>query len=300
MGAKGQEAETAVEVSADTAPEGVNWADLAVDTDGDDAFVFEPAEGDSSQDDSTEPPGADSQESSDSKPAATPPQPEPVSTQKEPTPQVAQQPVAQSPAQPTQPQPQAAPPVDPAEMRAKYVEGLMTEYALSQEDALALATQPETVMPRIAANMHMRVMQDVAAHVQQVFAMVPEMLKQQLAQQEAESSAKQEFYSAWPGLSEHHAAVVANARMVRQANPNATRQQVIDMAGVLTATALGLDPNTLKAKPAATTQVRQTVPVQQARPPKPAAVGSSPNPVATESPNIFGQFAEEDEDWLRG
>lgn len=276
------------------ASEGVNWGDLATDFDGSDAFVLEPEVGDSLPAESAQAPGAVTpagvEQQQTPPPAVEPPQ-APSQVQQ---PQTPQQPVAQPPSTPEAPQP----PINVEELRAAYAQSLSQDYAITPDDALLLSTQPEVALPRLAANMHLRVMQDVIRHVQTVFAGVPQMLSQQMEQQRAEQEAKQEFYSAWPGLSSHHDRVVSNAALVRQANPQATRAQVIEMAGMMTAMALGLDPAAVRTaqQVAAQHTIRQTPGI----PPRPAAVGSSPSMAPTSSNNIFESFADEDTNWMRG
>lgn len=288
-----------------SAPEGVNWADLAVDADGGDAFVLEPLGADSGTASSYELSGADpvaGQAATSTTPTTPALAPTPA-TAPAVQPSAEQIPVQQVVQQPTPAQPPATqePAVNPAELSARYMQGLTTEYGLSQEDALALQTQPETVLPRLAAQMHMRVMQDVVKHVQQMAAYVPQMLQAQLAQQEAENSAKQEFFGEWPGLSAHYQATVQNAMMVRQANPNATKQQVIEMAGMVTAMALGLDPSAVRRQ-AQAQQVQRQMPAPRATnvPPRPAAVGSGPAALAPQSKSIWGEFADDDINWMNG
>ena len=136
-----------------------------------------------------------------------------------------------------------------------------------------------------------------------MMTMVPQMLEARVAQQTAETEAKQVFYSAWPGLAAHHDRVVQNAALVRQANPQATKEQVIEMTGMMTAIALGLDPAAAKqgGQRIAPTAPRQAPAVPMAVPPhRPAAPGASVSSPPLQQQNVFASFADEDIDFLRG
>lgn len=267
----------------------VNWADFAVDVDDEGAFIADPVGelGSSEQAlTSTAPP--------------PPPAQLPSSEQTPPVaPQAAPSTPTPAPATPAEPPPVAAPVQSQEELLAKYRAELETGYAISQDDALALATAPETVLPRLAANVHQRVMQEVSQHVQQMMTMIPQMLEARVAQQTAETEAKQVFYSAWPGLSQHHDRVIQNAALVRQANPQATKEQVIEMTGMMTAIALGLDPRAVRAN-AAAGSVPAPAPRQAVQPHRPAAPGGAVNSAPLPQQNVFASFADEDIDFLRG
>ena len=114
--------------------------------------------------------------------------------------------------------------------------------------------------------------------------------------------AKQALYGAWPGLQAHHDRVVANAALVRQANPQATREQIIEMAGMMTAIALGVDPSTLRGQQAQAQRVQASAQTQRpmSAPHKPAAAGSTPNQLPVQQQNVFANFADEDLDFLKG
>lgn len=267
----------------------VNWADFAVDVDDEGAFIADPV---------------GELDSSDQALTSTAPPPSPAQLpSSEPTSPVAPQaaPSAQTPA-PAAPAEQPAAPApaqSPEELLAKYRADLETGYAISQDDALALATAPETVLPRLAANVHQRIMHEVSQQLQQMMTMVPQMLEARVAQQTAETEAKQVFYSAWPGLSQHHDRVIQNAALVRQANPQATKEQVIEMTGMMTAIALGLDPRAVRANAAAGV-APSPAPRQAVQPHRPAAPGGAVNSAPLPQQNVFASFADEDIDFLRG
>lgn len=284
-------------VAEGSAPDtGVNWGDLDVDVDGG-AYVEEPI---APVEEPT--PAQPVQQASAQTPSAPQQQPQVQGQQPAQAPQTpAASPEVQTPeGQQQVQQPQQAP-VDAAELQRQFREQLEAEFAISQDDALALSTAPETVMPKLAANMYQRIMQDVMQQFQQFGAGIPAMMQQYAERVRVEEQAKQEFYGEWPGLSQHHDRVMANALLVRQANPNATRQQMIEMAGMMTAMALGVDPMSVRRQAGQTTAQpqRQFQPVQAQIPPRPAGLAPAQNLSVGES-NIFGEFANEDMNWLKG
>lgn len=190
-------------------------------------------------------------------------------------------------------QPQQLPQgVSPEEQLAQYENALVQGYALSEEDAVALLTQPETVFPKLAKNLHMNVMREVQNQMQHMMQAVPQMMKFEAERVAREESAKTDFFGVWPGLKDHYQAVVGNAHMVRRANPNATREQIVEMAGTLTAMGLGLDPTTLRGN-----AQRQVSQVQAQRPVRPIGPAGSPAGVPQKPQNTFSQFADEDLNW---
>lgn len=273
----------------------VDWGDLAdypTDVDETSAFLVEG--------DVSEPIESPAEE------VAATTSPAPVQTEQlvppAPTPQEAQPTAAVPPAESPAPAPiSTQPAIDPEAFRAQYRESLQADYGLSEEDAAAFQVDPASVMPRLAANMHMRVMQDVVRHVEMALKTVPAMMEQRLAFVQQEDAAKQEFFSEWPGLSEHYSAVLQNAKLARQANPTATKAQLIQMAGVLTATALGLDPAAV-GKVRVGTPPPPAAPAKpvQAAPFKPAAAGSAPGGFTEPELGLYEAFAAEDEAWMRG
>lgn len=218
-------------------------------------------------------------------PVASPAQPQTSAQQPA---QAVQQP--QTPQQVEQPQ-QLPTGMSPEEQLAQYENALVQGYALSEEDAVALLTQPETVFPKLAKNLHMNVMREVQQQMQHMMQAVPQMLKFEAERVAREESAKTDFFGVWPGLKDHYQAVVGNAHMVRKANPNATREQIVEMAGTLTAMGLGLDPATLRAA------AQRAVVQQPQRPVRPIGPAGSPAGVPQKPQNTFSQFADEDLNW---
>ena len=70
---------------------------------------------------------------------------------------------------------------------------------------------------------------------------------------------RKESSGEWPGLKEHKAVMLKNVILARQAQgPQATAEQVLEAAGVLTAMSLGLDPMTVRKNAASATNATGT------------------------------------------
>lgn len=272
---------------------GVNWAELATDVDDAGGFVIEPLEPSPSgtPDPQVAPQVTDPNVQTPAV-AATPP------ADQHPSQPVVTAPLPQSPVQPQVASPEPSAPTNPVELEAQYREQLSKEYAVNDDDALAFSTTPETIIPKFAANLHMRIMRDVVGQIRQVVDSLPQIMQSQVERVQAEESAKREFYGEWPGLAQHHDRVLANAVMVRQANPMATKQQVIEMAGMMTAVAMGMDPATVRRQ-AGAQQQQPRMPQAQPQFTRPAGLTPATNGASVGPDNVFGQFADEDADWMR-
>lgn len=189
-------------------------------------------------------------------------------------------PAQPAPAEPVQPaqEPVVAPeaPVQTAvtpeqvkEFRDRFQASLVDHYKFSEDDALALQTEPEKVLPQMAARLHMEVLDNVMQHVYQALPTVIESTTQGSVR---EQKAQEEFYGAWPELREHGAQVLQMGQMYRQMNPKATPQEAIQRIGELTMVALGL-----KRAEAPGAQAPET-PAAPFRPAAPGRVSAPPSP----------------------
>lgn len=255
---------------SDTASSDVNWLEVDGES-GDEAAMDIPADVSPSEPPPQQTPPAPVQETPVASPEQTPPSVQQV-----------QQP--QTPVESQQPQPSQE------ERFAQYQQALQQAYALTADDATALLTQPEAVLPKLAMTVHTNVMREVQANIHHMMQAIPAMLQVEAQRVQAEESAKNDFYVVWPGLKANHDVVVRNANMIRAANPSATRKQVIEMAGMLTAAALGVDPSTLRGQPAQ----RQQATSQRAQMVRPVNVAGSPAGLQPPPQNTFSAFADED------
>lgn len=223
-------------------------------------------------------------------PAAEPPKVEATPKAPEPPPAV-EPPVAapepaKAPEPATEPTPPAAPPppVDYAALRAAEFERLEKAYALPADQATALLTEPETVLPKLAAKLHQEVMANVLAMVQ---AQLPQAVDSITTAKVRESEAKTEFYSAWPELRGYEQQVLAAGAMFRQINPSAPKETAIQAIGQLAMQALGLSRSAPQAQPT-------TPPAPQATPFTPAGGRSGGTPPPRPAPTVWDEMMNVD------
>ena len=215
-----------------------------------------------------------------------------------------QTPPAPEPQVPQEPLP------DPAELEQQAVDHLLaTEYALSEEDKNALISEPDTVLPRLAARMHVRMQVSTA---QQIAQILPSMIAQAMQQQGKVQSLENSFFGQYPELNkpEYRQTVAESLTMIRSVNPNATRDEVMRdgaaLAAVRLKTRLGQGTQQQPVAPAPATP--QTMPLaapiqptapQPTAPFTPAQSGGASEPVVPTDPNQNNIFAilAEDDDW---
>jgi hypothetical protein len=161
-----------------------------------------------------------------------------------------------------------------------YMQQLASFYTFNEDDAVRVQTEPEKVLPQLAARLHMDVMKNVMAQMQ---AAVPQMIQQMQAVNTREQSAQELFYKAWPELKGFDQQVLQVGRMFRQMNPNASPDEAVKRIGEIALATLGMQRQQAQAQ--------QQQPQQQAfRPSVPGRV-SSPAPAQ----DFWGNMAEEEE-----
>ena len=272
------------DVAAGGEPSPVDWAGLSVEEDeeSDAAAPGTP----------TTPPA---------QPAATPPAS--VST---PAAQPATPPAAQPAAQP-QAKPVEQPPAQPAktqeqieqEARAaaeKFEQDLVQYYALPADLAKKFETEPEAVLPQLAAKVHMAVVNEVTARMN---VQLPQYIAHFGTQQRKEQEAHDAFYTRWPGLTDYKEQVLKTGAMFRQLNPNATAQEALENVGKMVYAALGMPvpdaaPQSGQPGQPASGQPAQPAPTGAPRvpfvPATPGGAGRQPGPAPG---NVFENMAEE-------
>lgn len=277
---------------------GINWGEMFADAD-DSAPSSEP----SSQSVESQP-GVTEQAApvpaaTDSGPvAAVPAQQPPVTPQSDQgQPTAAQQPEpgkAPEQQQPQQPQRSAAEiEAERAQARQVWVDELTKSYALSDEQATMFLTNPGQIFPQMAADMHVRVMENTMQFLRQS---LPEMLDQQMRANAARTEGENLFFSEWPELRGKEALVAQIGQTWRQNNPMATREEFIKQVGALAWSAAGLTVQDLLQRG----QKAEPVPAAPAAPaggysPAPQQTGAT-MPSAAPSNNPFAQIAD---DWLK-
>lgn len=265
--------------SDDSAGEPVNWAGLDEDFDVEEVSV----EGDSEVVETTKaeaPVKADEQAA----PAATPPATPPVVPPAPPAAEIPPQPAAQpTPAQPGQP---------PADYQAwrqtRETELASTLYAINDADAQALLTEPETVLPRMAARMHMEVMESTMRALQSV---LPQAIQGYTQHEQANTQAKQFFSGVNPDLANpaYEPYILQFGEVYRKVNPSAGPEEAARAIGSLVRSALGI------AAPQQGVSAPPAMQVSQPAAPVPftPARGSGTGSVAPAPANPFAQLANE-------
>lgn len=259
----------------------VNWADFAEDSDDDEGLTVE---GEFQVDE----PGNAEQADLDA-PAVAPAQAPTAPTEAQPQPPTpVAEPVAPAPTQTPQtsaPEPQPAqapqPALDYNSWRTQQVSNLEKHYALDSETALALQTEPETVLPRLAAQVHLEVTENVMRAVQQ---MVPGLIQQVNRTTEVESKAQNAFFDRNPDLKGvDQAKILQIGAMFRQVNPNADADTAIATIGSMVRTALGIPASSVPAQGAAPVQPAQPV-MQPFTPARGGGGGTAPRAPAQANP----------------
>lgn len=165
---------------------------------------------------------------------AEPPQQQ-AATPQEPG-QLEQQATDQQQQQETQ-EPQQPTPEQRAQAEQQFVAQLEKLYQFTPETAALLQTEPEKVLPNLAARLHMDVYKTVMAQMQ---GMVPQMVAQLTDFNTRETQAKNLLFSKWPELKGHENEVMEVGRMFRKVNPKADAETAVQRIGELTMAALGL------------------------------------------------------------
>lgn len=237
-------------------------------------------------------------------PAAPDVQAEPVASTPSPVPPVQPQPQEQpAPVQaeaiaPSQPSPAnqevPRPAAEPAsqsptrdELRARALVELEKRYALTEDDATAVLSEPEKVLPQFFSKLYVDIYENVLNSLQ---VALPQMVSQVQASESVASQNERDFYAAWPKLQEHTQMVERFGQMYRQMNPQATKEQFINDVGAQAMVALKL-PIEGVTQPAA--QPESVVRVPPYTPPR---GGPTPAPQGPRPVNPWAQMAEEFEE----
>jgi hypothetical protein len=260
--------------TAETADEGtgsVNWEDMnETIPGGDDSEKVEAPEPDEET-----PPAAETGEETPAKEETKAPEQKPS---EEPPP---------APQTPVEPEQKQETPEELAKRQEDYRQWLdkerttLTElYKLSEEDAEKVQTEPELVLPKLLANMHLNLQRTLLEGMQQV---LPQVMGQTSAVQAREAEAKKVFYGEWPELAQHHAKVVEIGKMYRQLNPKATPDEAIQAIGLMAM-------QTLKIKQKEQKSTSREAPT---KPAMPGSSGSRKAAVSAKTDNIFDDLLDD-------
>ena len=270
--------------SDDSAGEPVNWAGLDEDFDVEEVSV----EGDSEV---VETPKVEAPVKADEQaaPAATPPATPPVVPPAPPAAEIPPQPAAQpTPAQPGQPQADYQ-----AWRQTRETELASTLYAINDADAQALLTEPETVLPRMAARMHMEVMESTMRALQSV---LPQAIQGYTQHEQANTQAKQFFSGVNPDLANpaYEPYILQFGEVYRKVNPSAGPEEAARAIGSLVRSALGIAAPQQGVTPPPAMQVSQQPAPVPFTPARGSGTGSAPPAQANPFIQLANDFLNED------
>lgn len=256
----------------------VNWSGMAEEILADDETDTGTVEGDVEV---VEPPAGETP------PAAAAPETPPATPTPPASPTPA--PAAQETPQTPTPQPvQAVPAADPNEYatwRETRLGQLAEHYAVEEADATALLTEPEKVLPKLAARVHMEVLESSMRAMQ---AMMPVVMQQIQQHNEVNTSAQNLFYSVNQDLRDPklEPAIMQLGQVYRNVNPNAGPEEAARAIGALVRSALGMAQGPAPVMQTPSAPAAAPVPFTPARG---GGGGNTPIP----SSNAFSQLAEE-------
>lgn len=178
---------------------------------------------------------------------------------------------------PSSPEPVSTPPETGLdEAREKFVTDLSGQFQLSADDADKLITNPNEVLPKMAARV---VATAYEAIMRTLGAQLPMMLETYQAGTRLKNEVETEFFSAWPALKEHGSVVENIGRAYRAGNPSATKDEAIRAIGAMAMVSLGLPLSPTAPQP----------PAPQAPPtslPPHAPVVGGPGPVSNQPRHV--------------
>lgn len=263
------------EPADDSTESEVNWGGIANELEQEDSGV-ETVEGDSAVVETPE-----AEPAAATVPPGAPQAPVPPAT-----------PPAETPATPETPAPVAAatPTQTPVEYQAwretkvKELEGM---YAIDEDSATALLTEPEVVLPKLAAKVHMEVLESSMRAMQ---AMMPVMMQQVQQHTEVNTRAKNLFTSINPDLVDpaYEPHIMQFGQVYRNVNKTASPEEAARAIGALVRSALGIAQTQAPAP-----GVQAPVQVQAPVPFTPARGGGSGAARTSVSSNPFEQLAAE-------
>ena len=143
-------------------------------------------------------------------------------------------------------QPTTEPPIDPAKVQADYqkwrgdAEELLAKehYALTEEQAAEFDDSPGTAIPKLAARLHMEVMQQSEA---MIAGLLPKIMANVNQAQTVEAQRETEFFKEWPELAGHRDQVVRHGAVYYQLNPQATFAEFMRDVGAQVAVSQKVD-----------------------------------------------------------
>jgi hypothetical protein len=158
-------------------------------------------------------------------------------------------------------------------------------YALDADTAQALLTEPETVLPKLAARVHLEVTENVLRAVQGMF---PGMIQQFQNTSKQESEAETAFYAKNADLrGVDPQKILQVGAMFRQVNPKASPDEAVVVIGSMVRAALGMT--------APAPAVQQTPQASRVQPYTPARGGGGTAERVSQRSNPWAELLADDD-----
>lgn len=259
-------------VSAESSTEDDLWGEMLDNSDDDESTGESETTAVEADDETDETPPAEPK--AEEPPAEEPKAEEPPA---EPSPQA-------EPAQQQEPLNQEQVKAEAERLRGQALSELTNLYKLTDEEAENLQVSPETELPRLAAQLHMNMIEALHFGLQQ---QLPYMIEQVTAVKSEQQKAVNTFYEVWPQLKNeaYNDTVLRTMQVYKQLNPGAPLEKVIQEGGAMAMAALKIPYQ--ESAPAPQQQQRQQAP------PAPLAPGNSTVPQNKGPVNEFEAIFEE-------
>ena len=168
------------------------------------------------------------------------------------------------------------------ELRSQAVEQLAKSYEFDEETAAELETNPAKVIPKLAAELQVRVYENVVSTIMQ---QLPGALDGVVRSKETAARRENAFFSRWPELKGYKKQTLQMAQMWRQMNPSASEDVAIEEVGKVAMAALGLTGAQVQAAAEPASVQRTLTP--------PTAPPVQRTTASTKSKNPFEALAEQ-------
>lgn len=130
---------------------------------------------------------------------------------------------------------------DFAKLQENFIAEAAKQYELTDEQVGQYLTEPNKVLPQLAARVQETVTRQVLNSVAQMFQQhIPQFVEHQLSMRESVTKAEDIFFSQWQELKPHKDRVMQIASVYRQLNPNVDAKKFMQDVGMQAWMAVGL------------------------------------------------------------
>ena len=128
--------------------------------------------------------------------------------------------------------------------RVRVTQEYEKSYAMTEDEGSELIRSPETVLPKLAARMHVQVMETTLTIVQQ---MLPKLLERELGVANQAQKARADFFVSWPELDKPNFQETLQrvSNLYRANNPGASVEQFIQEVGATASMLLKVPPKSM-------------------------------------------------------